>query len=128
MSHHNFLSRINFLMASFVIYLYTATNQLIQLIWTTNQLTGLCIKRTLLWQRLIHFSPVLLLIRNQSIDLHNKSMDRFLSNGNTRLKWFRWIWANYVITPPLKSPESLTITLIKKKSFEDVILVAKSTI
>ena len=55
-------------------------------------------------------------------------MDWFLCNGNTGLKWFRWIWANDVITPPLKSPESLRITLIKKKSFEDVILVAKGTI
>ena len=32
------------------------------------------------------FRPVLLLYRNQCIDLQSKSMKRFLYNGNTRLK------------------------------------------
>ena len=36
---------------------------------------------------LAHFSPALLLWRNQSIDSQGKSMDRFLYDNNTGLKW-----------------------------------------
>ena len=39
------------------------------------------------YYKLTYFSPVLLLCWNQSVDFQSKSMDRFLHNTTTKLKW-----------------------------------------
>ena len=45
--------------------------------------------------------PVLLSYRNQSIDLHSKSIDRFLYEGNTGIQWVKNYfpkWCNGIYT------------------------------
>ena len=44
--------------------------------------------------RLTHYVPVLLSYRNQSIDLHSKSIDWFLHEGNTGIEWVKVIPIN----------------------------------
>ena len=50
-----------------------------------------------------HFSPVLPLHRNQSIDLLCKSMDWFLINSSTGLKWINLCHSN---VPFIQKPVS----------------------
>ena len=45
------------------------------------------------------FRPVLLLCGNQSADLHSKSMDWFLHNADTGLKWVKYYHCLLLIDP-----------------------------
>ena len=78
------------------LYCYTSHFALVFLLLTLNMLlfTGNA------ESSLTYFSPVSLLFRNKSIDLYCKSMEKFLHNGNTGLKWFNQYWTNVLFLEP----------------------------